>query len=318
MVKTIIRNVIIVLLFLLAGSAIVYLLIAEKEDETQAKTAEEVVEEAKPYEDELKELESELKALKNGVSYSSEKAQIMIGFVVEDASDLTYIKEKADACQLSPILVLDCTMERDVLEEIIEEADESWEIMLYAAPFSEETNEDVLSVISYLKSEDREYSDVFFLRSDYNNEDNLKRLKRDGFSGYTSYHSNDPVSGQTEDGTVYFDYSYLSSSGISVSSRISALYGNKAAMIIAFSMTSINNESMSDTYVESTLENIRQYTANSDCAFSTIKKVVKELSSINDIEAENQSDYEEKSKIIQEQIDELEETIEEIYDQLEY
>ncbi|MCD7749704.1 MAG: hypothetical protein LUH42_06610, partial [Oscillospiraceae bacterium] len=292
-----------------------------REQKAQAEAMEELQAEARPYEVELQNLKSELQSLQNSVSYSSEEAEILVGFVASDESAdsyISYIDEKASAYNFSPVLIVDCTMDMDIIEEIIDAADESWEIMLYASSFSEEVNDSVLSVISYLASINREHCGIFFLRGDSSTASNIQLLVDDGFIGYTDYNSESPKAGQTEDGSVYFDYSYLTTSGTTVSSRITALYRNKAAMIIAFDMASIQSGALTEAYVVSLLDRMQAYTENDDCSFSTVAAVTEKLSEINTIEAELQADYEAQAAEIQERIDELEELIEEIYAEVAY
>ena len=115
-----------------------------------------------------------------------------------------------------------------------------------------------------------------------------------------------------------FDYSYLSSSGTSVTSRISAMYNNKASMLYAFDLASRNEGLLTEAYVAELLDTLQSYTEKDNCSYSTVADVVEKLSEINSIEADNQESYEEQAAEIQERIDELEDTISEIYDKLEY
>ncbi len=313
-----IKNIVCVVLCVVLAGALVLLICAENQKEQARSAANQALqEEAAPYEIELRALKKELSDLESEVSYFSEEAKILVGFVASDASDLEYVAEKASAYGFSPVLVIDCTMEMDVVEDIVEAADESWEIMLYVPAFSEDTNEDVLAVMSYLEDEGVDHTGVFLLRSDYATESNIQMLKDDGFVGYTNY-SDSPASGQTEDGTVYFDYSYLRISGTNVTSRISAMYNNKASMMVAFDMGSIQEGSLTEAYVTELFDTLQSYAEEEDCSFSTTADVVEELSEVNSIEAGNRVEYEKQAAEIQAQIDELEDTIDEIYDRLEY
>jgi len=309
------RNIICAVLCVLVAAALGILFYTNQQKEkAQTAALESLQEEVEPYESELRELQAELDDLKNDVSYSSEDASIMVGFVLSDASDVSYIKEKAKTYQFSPVIVIDCTMGMEEIEEIIKAADGDWEIMLYASNYSESVNEDVLSVLSYMESAEKKDTGILFLRADYSSESNIELLAEDGFLGYTSYHEESPASGQTDTGMVYFDYSYLTSSGTGVTSRLYSLYNSKSSMIVTFDMASINSGSLSETYVDGLLENMQYYTEYDDCSFSTVADVVQELSQINSVEADNQAAYEKQSEEIQKRIDELEDIIAGIYE----
>ncbi|MCC8151506.1 MAG: hypothetical protein LIO96_08655 [Lachnospiraceae bacterium] len=308
-----------IVLAVVVVGAIAFMFYSDKTKKSEQTAAMQALqEEAKPYEEERESLETELADLEDGVFYASEEAKTMVGFAVSEVSDLTYMEELAETYDFPPVLVLDCVMDLEDAEELIDAADADWEIMLYVSDFSEETNDSVLSVMDYMETAARGYTGVFFLRNDFSTDENIRLLKEDGFTGYTVYNSDSPDAGQMDDGTVYFDYSYLSTSGTSVGSRISAMYRNKAAMIYVLDMESINAGTLSKDYVTDLMDKLQEYAEYDDCSFSTVADVVAELSQINAIEEKNQTDYEERAAEMEERIDELSDMIHEIYSRMEY
>ncbi|MCD8132534.1 MAG: hypothetical protein LUE19_01610 [Clostridiales bacterium] len=314
-----IRNILFaVIAILLAGGLAFMIYSDEQAQKEQAEAVREIQAEARSYEVELNDLRSELSSLEKSTSYTSDRAEIMVGFIASDVSDMEYISDKAQAYGFPPVLVIDCTMDISDIEVIVEAADENWEIMLYASPFSDESNENVLSVLSYLESAGRDETGVFFLRNSDNSSPNIQMLVDDGFIGYTNYHSESPAAGQTEDGYVYFDYSLIQSTGTAVEDRLSVLYSNKTSMIVIFDMGSIDSGTITETYVTEFMEELQDYAEDDACSFATVEEVVRELSEINMTEAELQAEYEEQAAEIQERIDELEEIISDIYSRIEY
>lgn len=314
----ILRNIVCAILCILVAAVLVFMYDTNRQqDKAQTAALQALRDELQPYESELRELQAELGSLEEDVSYTSEEAGIMIGFVPSDTSDLSYIVKKAETYGFTPVLVIDCTMEMEDVEAIVGAADEDWEIMLYASDFSEESNEDVVSVMDYLESTGREHTGIFFLRSDYSSAGNIQLLVEDGFIGYT-YYSDPPTAGQTEDGLVFFDYSYLTASGTTITSRLASLYSRKSAMIVTFDMASINAGSLSETYVISLFDTMQSYADKEDCSFITVADAVLELSEVNAIEAANREACEEQAAEIQARIEELQEIIAEIYEKAEY
>lgn len=304
------KNIICAILGALIAVVIGYLLYTNQQQEKEQTAAlESLQDELEPYESELRELQADLNNLKYNISYTSEEAEILVGFVPSDVSDLSYIEEKSQTYDFTPILVLDCTMEMENVEAIIEAVEGDWEIMLFSPAFSEDINENVLSVLSLLEAENIEHSGVFLLRSDYSSTANIQLLADDGFIGYTNYNEDHLQIGQTEDGLIYFEYSYLTSSDTTVSSRLYSLYSSKSSMIVAFDMASINSGALPEAYVDALFDTMQAYTEYDDCTFSTVADVIQELSNVNSIEAENQAAYEEQAAQIQERIDELQEII---------
>lgn len=302
-------------LLMIAGLSYMYYTDQMIEDEFTA-TAESLLEEAEQYENELRKLELELSSLESIVSYSSDEAEIMVGFNISDVSDLSYIEEKAETYGFYPVLVINCTINLEIIKRIIDEADKALEIMLYTDSSIDEVNDDILSVIAYLEAEGRDYSGVFLLRDAYSSTTNIKVLIDDGFIGYTNYNDEALNVGQTEDGMIYFEYHYLSTEDTDISERLSYLYSRKSSMIVVFDMSSINSGSLSESYVISLLDLMQNYADGYNCSFSTVANVVEELSKINAIESANQEEYEKEVQELQDKIDELKAYISEIYSRL--
>ncbi len=317
--KVIIRNVLCVLISAVLGVWLVCMYRADTK-KAEAKTAalEAAAAEAYPYEQEVRQLKSDIRSLQNGVSYASERAEIMVGFVPENAEDISYIRDKSEEYGFLPVIVLDCTDDMETIKGILAEADSSWEIMLYVKDFSEETNEDVLAVMDYLAEIEREHTGVFFIRNDYRSTANVERIKADGFIGYTTYNSESPKSGQLNDGTVYFNYSFIDSASVSVGTRLAACYANRASIIVVVDMASLNQGKPSEEYAKSLFDTLRQYANYDNCTFATVADVVDELSGINAVEEDNTADYESRAAEMQMRIDELEEVIRGIYAEAEY
>ncbi len=313
---SLINTVCIVLCVLLAAILIFMIYMDKRADKKQTAAIEESIAKAETYEAEQQELKSKLTALRNSVNYTSDTAKIMAGFVVSEVSDVSYIRKKAAAYGFSPIVVIDCTKETDFIEQVVEASDRSWEIMLYTPTFSAEINEKVLSVISYLHSAGRDHCGIFLLRQDYSTASNIELLTNDGFIGYTVYNDS-PKSGQAQDGSAYFDYSYLTISGTAIASRLSILYMDKTSMIVALDMASINSDVLTENYTVSVLDSIKTHEENGECSFTSAAAVVSELSKINMTESERQAECEKESKELQAKIDELDDVIHDIYAELE-
>ncbi|MCD7756682.1 MAG: hypothetical protein LUH45_00695 [Clostridiales bacterium] len=310
------QTILCVLLSAVFACALGWMLYTEYRQEAAFSAASQALkEEASSYVTQRQALLSELDELESSAACFSDEARFMVGFLVSDVSDLSYIREKAETHDFSPVLVLDCTMAEADLKQLLAAAEDQWEVMLYASPFSAETNGAVLTTLSCLDSIGKEQTGVFFLRDEDNNDDNVQLLLEDGFLGYTSY-SDVPTAGQTDDGTVYFDYSFLSVSGTTVESRLAALYQSRAFMLIVFDMASIDAGTLTEDYVTSLFATLQTYTQQEDCSFSTVAAAVAELSTANAAQAEAQAEYQEQAAELQAQLARLDEGIDEIFSRL--
>ncbi len=285
------------------------------EEAEQRKAAEKwdiIAQKAVPYEKELWQIEDELLEMKKNTAYISERAEIVVGFLASEISDIEYIRQKAELYSLKPVLVIDCTGDMQSIEDLIYRADNSWEIMLYASDFSEKTSEKIAYVKAYMKSMGKADCGIFFIRRADMSSDNRDMLMELGFEGYTSFHDY-PQAGQRENGTIYFDYSHIKSSDTSVEARLSMCYSGRASMIYIFDMESLHNGSLSENSVTSNLRILQSYASRKNCTFATVAEVAEELSSIRRVEAENKALYEEKAAPMKARIAELRRIIRDIY-----
>ncbi len=260
----------------------------------------------------IQQLKLDLASAEVAATYVSDHASIMVGFLVSDASDFTYMQKKAEQFGFTPVLVVDCTMGASPIGTLLRTAPAHWEIMLYAPLFSAEINQTVLSVRSYLLESGRKDTGIFFLRKGYDTQKNLELLLQDGFVGYTSFH-NSPTSGQNWDGSICFDYSNIKSDNTSVTERLSLCYTNKASMIYTLSMSSIRSQDLSDQRVDEILEEIQSYTDRDDCSFATVAEVYQELNSINYINGQEYVLYKAEAARLEQRIQELEQTVDQMY-----
>ncbi len=282
------------------------------QQEQQRAALERAIQKARPYEKELRELKKSLSEQENNIEYVSDQASIMVGFLVSDEGDIPYIEEKAEEYGFRPVIVVDCTSDMENILACVEVLDPEWEVMLYAPEFSSEIHEDVVSVKKTLQSFGRKDTGLFFLRNGYDTEPNLQLIAQSGFVGYTLYHDS-PISGQTEDGYVYFDYSYIRTDNTAISDRLSQCYSAKTSFLLTLDMKSIHSEALPEKTVTEILDQTQALSMQEDCSFATVDEVVSELSKINRKKAKKQKEYEEQIFAAEERMEELERMIDEIY-----
>ncbi len=270
-------------------------------------------EELLQYRVELNETKQALEKLKRQTSYASTDAEFMVGFMVSDSSDLTYIKEKSDKYGFTPVLVFDCVLDAEAALAAVAEADPSWEVMFYASIISPESFAGELSSAKEaLSALGREDVGIFLLRKDYETEQTLSILTDHQMVGYTSYHTS-PLSGQNADGTVYFDYSYIRTADVDIGKRVLGCYQAKASMLVVFDMSGIRAGIVSESLVSRTLSVMEGYTKKADCSFSTVEAVKTELSGTLQAEAEYAENIVSETKRLEKRIIELEDMIRKIY-----
>ncbi|MCC8167747.1 MAG: hypothetical protein LIO37_00190 [Clostridiales bacterium] len=313
--SSVVRNILVVLICVpLVGFVAYSLYTYTQEESSKQELYDSIADEARPYEVELRELENELASMEEDAAYVSDRAKIMMGFAISAESDISDIEELSEEYGFSPIVILDCSKEYDDLVPLIDAAAETgWEIMLTAETYSDDVNEMVLSVLSYLDEVEAGQTGVFLLRNSSYSSAAVEMLADDGFIGYTVYNSTVPEDGQDDDGNVYFEYYYMSSDSSAISNKLAYMYSNRTSMIIAIDMAAVESGGISEKFLTNLMEATQEYDEYDECTYATVAEVVEELSEINEIEADNKEANQETVDQMQERIDELNDIIDEIW-----
>ncbi len=283
----------------------------QKEQQTITKAWKEAESRAQPYHHEIRDLVLQLDELRAELVYEPENAPALVGFMVSDASDLPYMKALQEQYGFSPVIVLDCTADMTSMPSLSDLAATGWEIMLYAPSYSRDVHESVLETRAALQAIDVEDTGVFFLRKGYTTEANVKLLMESGFFGYTVFNDS-PASGQTAIGHIFFDYAVLQSD-TSIESRLDAACSAKATMIYTLDMESVREGTIPQEKITEIFDVIKQRVNEGKCSFQTVKQATNSLLSINQIKDDLNAQYEREAAIIRARIDELEDTIRDIY-----
>lgn len=302
--------VLIVILAVIIG-VLVYL--SRKEEMQETERLQRIADEVQPREAKLRDLEEELGEMERQVSYASDTARIMVGFVVSERDDMDDIRVLATEYGFSPVLVLNCALDAGaVADRIALAAGTDWEIMLTASPFSGKA---IDAARSGLQDAGLQDSGVFLLRNDDYSVNHTKMLLEKGFIGYTRYHESVPTDGCTDDPMAYFDYSYIQTAETTVGNRLAALYDSKASLILVFDMDAVNRGALPEEEIANILDLTRNYVDQDDCIYASVGEVVAGLLEAGTIEAERSDEYGQYAAGQQERVKELRKDIEEVYEE---
>ncbi len=269
---------------------------------------------AEGYKAEQSELRRELEELKKEIDYYGDKTSIMVGFAVTSESDIVYIREKAEKYKFTPTIVLDCTMEFGKMTALLETADKEWEIMLSAPSLTGYIGTLLASAKAQLTASGRKVSNVVFSRVTSISTRGEVILSEAGFAGCSVYHDS-PVSGQTESGLVYFDFSRIASANVELEARLSSCYGKAASMIYVFDMESVRAGYVPESKMESYLQTLASYAEKDNCAFATVTETAGALSGINKLKEELNASCENQIVAVEARIKELYKIIMQIHNE---
>ncbi len=308
-----INKIVSLLLIVTLLSFLIVVYLWERQDgQRQDQMQQEYVEKSRLYQSEMGKLQEELLELDVAEAYYGESAHIMVSFSVKGAADITFVRAQAARLEFDPILVIDIAMEPEVLAEVLDVADPTWELMLRSITPDAEDAEKIDTLRAVAESRGRSFSDVAVYRLEQLNQQERELVQGFGFTGVTVYHDS-PISGQTEDGMVYFDFSSVARDDIALESRLSQCCEKEASMIYIFDMESMRVGRMNEQQVVRYLDQIFRYVAGGKCSIASVEETVSMLSENNQITAIREMMVEEQREIIRRRIKELEEILQNIY-----
>ncbi len=286
----------------------------ESNSEADYKNAhKEYREKTEGYELERDELMNELNELEKEFIYCGDSTNIMVGFAVTSAADIEFIRAKSEMYGFSPTIVVDGTMNVSHILPLVETADADWEIMLYSPSLTGSTGSMLGAVKTQLEMLGRKVSSTVFLRIQGITPADSLMIKSSGFSGYTLY-NDAPMSGQSEDGNVYFDFSRIATGAITIEDRLSLCLAQNASMIYVFEMDSIRSGIISEEQFAAYMAKLIEYSEKENCSFATVTETAAKLSLINQKKAELTAARDAQIKAVEKRVEELNGLIADIYD----
>ncbi len=273
---------------------------------------------ARPYEQELSQLEAQLEATSRDYVYHSSSAELLIGFILSDGSDIPCIQSLKDQYGFSPVIILDCTKPLETVQALIAAVPPEWELMLYTAQLDSTAQESIADIKTHLNTLGRKDTGILFLRSRAVSDGDLAALRLGGFTGCTLYHDT-PAVGQNPDGSVFFEYASFNASNFdsdgaeAFSQRLEDVYNHKASMLCVFDMEDLQPLETAAEKTRLLLQTIGQYAARSSCSYSTVSAVAEKLSRINGEKAAYELNAKKEAAAIEERIQALKVTIHDIY-----
>ena len=105
--------------------------------------------EARPYEREIKEIRSELAQRERAIKTQTDTSGILFGFLPTSTDDFAEIDKLASAHAITPVILLDCSQEKEALTAILKNTvDRNYEVVLAGLQF----DDDILQTADEMKT----------------------------------------------------------------------------------------------------------------------------------------------------------------------
>ena len=306
------KKVSIIAVILLAALVGVLLFVNHRQEQMQTAHMRQLQKEALPYEQEINDIRSELAQKERAINTKEDISGILFGFVPASADDFAEIDKLASAHSITPVILLDCSQEKEQLTRILKKAAaKDYEVVLAGLQFDESILRTADEMKDLLAQMYDTKSPAFLLRNNVNTEDNRNLLNEHGYTELILY-DDSLQAGMQENGKPYICYGFFRQP-VYYADYISQVVTAHTMMLASFDFSTIQSGTLQISDVERfmTLTDDRQ--AANELRYVDLNSAFQAVADQNATQQERQEAYEKYEAEQEKRIQELEEKISAIY-----
>ena len=268
--------------------------------------------EARPYEREIKEIRLELAQRERAIKTQTDTSGILFGFLPTSTDDFAEIDKLASAHAITPVILLDCSQEKEALTAILKNTvDRNYEVVLAGLQFDDnilQTADEMKDTLAQLNDAK---SPAFLLRSNENTEENRNLLNEHGYTELILY-DDSLQAGMQENGKPYICYGFFRQP-VYYSDYISQVVTAHTIMLAAFNFSTIQSGTLQISDVERFMTMADDRKAANELRYVDLNSAFQAVADQNTTQQERQESYEKYEAEQKKRIQELEEKISAIY-----
>ena len=302
----------IVVLLLLAVLLFGLLFVNHRQEQRQAAHMQQLQEEAMPYEQEINDIRSKLAQKQRAINTKEDASGILFGFVPASADDFTEIDKLASAHSITPVILLDCSQEKEQLTQVLKKAAaKGYEVVLAGLQFDESILQTADEMKDLLAQMDDTKSSAFLLRNNVNTEENRNLLNEHGYTELILY-DNSLQAGMQENGKPYICYGFFRQP-VYYADYISQVVTAHTMMLALFEFSTIQSGTLKIADIERFMTLTDDRKAANELCYVDLNSAFQAVADQNAPQQEQQEAYEKYEAEQEKRIQELEEKIHAIY-----
>lgn len=177
-----------IVVLLLAVVLLGLLFVNHRQEQRQTAYMQQLQKEAMPYEQEINDIRLELAQKQRAINIEEDTSGILFGFVPASADDFTEIDKLAAEHSITPVILLDCSQEKEQLAQILEKAvAKDYEVALAGLQIDESILQTADEMKDLLAQIDDTKSLAFLLRNNANTEETRNLLNEHGYTELILY-----------------------------------------------------------------------------------------------------------------------------------
>ena len=306
------RKTLSIVVFLLAVVLFGLLFVNHRQEQRQAAHMQQLQKEARSYQLEIDEIRSDLAQRELAVKTTEDTSGILFGFVPASTANFAEIDKLAAEHSLTPVIILDCSQEKDVLTAILKKAvEKDYEVVLAGLQFDESILQTADEMKDSLAQLDDTKSPVFLLRNSVNTEKNRNLLNEHGYTELILY-DDSLKAGMQENGKPYICYGFFKQP-VYYSDYISQVVTAHTMMLASFDFSTIQSGMLQISDVERFMTLADDRKAANELRYVDLNSAFQAVIDQNATRQDRQESYEKYEAEQKKRIQELEEKISAIY-----
>ena len=243
------RKALSIVVLLLAVVLFGLLFVNHRQEQRQTAHMQQLQKEAMPYQSEINEIRSDLAQRELANKTTEDTSGILFGFVPASVDDFTEIDKLASAHSITPVILLDCSQEKEQLAQILEKAvAKDYEVVLAGLQIDESILQTADEIKDLLVQMDDTKSPAFLLRNNVNTEENRNLLNEHGYTELILYDAS-LQAGMQENGKPYICYGFFKQP-VYYADYISQVVTAHTMMLASFDFSTIQSGTLQISDVE--------------------------------------------------------------------
>ena len=301
-----------IVVLLLAVALFGLLFVSHRQEQRQTAYMQQLQKEAVPCKQEINDIRSELAQKQHAINTKEDASGILFGFVPTSADDFTEIDKLAAEHSITPVILLDCSQEKEQLAQILEKAvAKDYEVVLAGLQFDESILQTADEMKDLLAQMDDTKSPAFLLRNNANTEETRNLLNEHGYTELILYDAS-LQAGMQENGKPYIFYGFFKQP-VYYPDYISQVVTAHTMMLASFDFSTIQSGTLQISDVERFMTLADDRKAANELRYVDLNSAFQAVADQNATQQERQESYEKYEAEQEKRIQELEEKISEIY-----
>lgn len=288
------------------------LFVNHRQEQRQTAYMQQLQKEAMSYEQEINDIRLELAQKQRAINIKEDTSGILFGFVPASADDFTEIDKLAAEHSITPVILLDCSQEKEQLAQILEKAvAKDYEVVLAGLQFDESILQTADEMKDLLVQMDDTKSPAFLLRNKVNTEETRNLLNEYGYTELILYDAS-LQAGMQKNGEPYICYGFFKQP-VYYADYISQVVTAHTMMLASFDFLTIQSGTLQISDVERFMTLADDRKAANELRYVDLNSAFQAVADQNATQQERQESYEKYEAEQEKRIQELEEKISAIY-----